>query len=204
MRFKFKKINKITIGLITFSVFLLFFVLFTDSASAVLLAPLPYSGDAEKNPGGYIEAIYKLSIGIAGVLAVLMIVIGGIEYIASAANPSLKESAKKRIWAAIGGLLLALSAYIILNTINPKLVGFDFKLTPITIPEKIDPKTKSKNSIGSGGEKYVWIKIPTNKNCNDVLQTPDKKYWVKNDSSKCPKETKPTWEYSCCGLFSNK
>ena len=31
------------------------------------------------------------------------------------------EEAKKMIWGAIGGLLLGLSAYLILNTINPDL-----------------------------------------------------------------------------------
>ena len=47
-------------------------------------------------------------VGITGVLAVIMIVVGGLEYIASATNPSAKASAKNRIWAAIGGLLLPL------------------------------------------------------------------------------------------------
>ena len=37
-----------------------------------------------------------------------------------------KDEAKKWIWGALSGLILALAAYLILNTINPDLVS----LTP--------------------------------------------------------------------------
>ena len=67
----------------------------------------------------YLPGIYKLGIGIAGVLAVLMITIGGIEYMVSEAI-SGKERAKQRIWNAVWGLLLAFISYAILYTLNPK------------------------------------------------------------------------------------
>jgi len=127
------KVNKTIINLVVFGLFLLFFAFFIENANAVLLEPSIVGGE-EKTPSGYIQAIYKLTIGIAGVLAVLMIVTGGLEYISSAANPNLKASAKTRIWSAIGGLLIALTAYLILNTINPDLVNFDLQLKKINIP----------------------------------------------------------------------
>lgn len=70
----------------------------------------------------YLSAIFKTGIGLAGVLAVLMIVIGGIQYIGSGMSPSGKSDARDRITSAIMGLLLALLSWIILNTINPNLV----------------------------------------------------------------------------------
>jgi len=97
--------------------------LFGITAYAALLEPSIAGGEANPSPGSYFKNLYEIGVGLAGVLAVLFIVIGGLEYIASAANPSAKESAKKRIWAAIGGLLLALASYLILQTINPALVG---------------------------------------------------------------------------------
>jgi len=96
--------------------------LFGITAYAALLEP-SIIDDTNPSTGSYFERLYEIGVGLAGVLAVLFIVIGGLEYIASAANPSAKESAKKRIWAAIGGLLLALASYLILQTINPALVG---------------------------------------------------------------------------------
>jgi len=143
MKKNLKKINKIFLSLIIFSVFLLFFALFTENVGAVLLEPSIIKGGSE-DPGNYIKNIYKITIGIAGVLAVLMIVIGGLEYISSAANPNLKTSAKTRIWAAIGGLLIALTAWLILNTINPDLVNFDLKLDEIKTQ-------KNTNQPKSGG-----------------------------------------------------
>mgnify|MGYP001586349386 CR=1 FL=1 len=104
------------------------FMLSAVYAHAVLLENLGGGVNADADPGEYFNKIYRLMVGVTGVLAVIMIVVGGLEYIASAANPSAKESAKKRIWAAIGGLLLALSSYLILQTINPNLVNFNLNI----------------------------------------------------------------------------
>ena len=76
--------------------------------------------------GGYLSNIYVLGIGLAGVLAVLMVVVGGIQYIGSGMSPSGKSDAKDRITNAIMGLLLALLSWLILNTIDPNLVSLNF------------------------------------------------------------------------------
>lgn len=89
-----------------------------------LLEPLP---GTETAPGtsvglsGYFEAVFAFGISIAGIFAVLMIVIGGIQYITAYGNPSQAENAKNRIWQALIGLLLVVSAWLILYTINPDL-----------------------------------------------------------------------------------
>ena len=62
-------------------------------------------------------------------LAILMIVVGGVQYTISWASSSAKGEAKTRIFSAIGGLVLALLSYLILQTINPALV------TPSFIPD---------------------------------------------------------------------
>ncbi len=72
----------------------------------------------------YLQNLLLLGIGIAIVLAVLMIVIGGIQYMASDAFTA-KEDAKEKITMALLGLLIALGGYLILYTINPKLVTFE-------------------------------------------------------------------------------
>jgi len=104
-------------------------LLIAGTTDYVPLAPLPNTTTAA---GGatlqtYIPGIYKLGVGMAGVLAVLMITWGGLEYMMSEAVSS-KAEAKKRIWSALGGLILAFLSYVILYTINPNLVTFSLNL----------------------------------------------------------------------------
>jgi hypothetical protein len=83
------------------------------------------TGGKEGDFAGFFNYLLKTVIGLAGILAVLMIVIGGIQYV-STDSWSGKDSGKKRIQAALGGLLLALSSYLILNTIDPSLTYLNF------------------------------------------------------------------------------
>ncbi len=71
--------------------------------------------------GKYFNALIRIFIGFCAVLAMIFIVIGGMQYMTSELV-SGKEEAKKRIWGAVGGLILALASYAILNTINPQLL----------------------------------------------------------------------------------
>jgi len=73
------------------------------------------------NLGNYINSLYKLAVAASGVLAVLMIVMGGFSYISTDAI-SNKEEGKHQIKMALGGLMVVFASYIILNTINPQLV----------------------------------------------------------------------------------
>ena len=95
-----------------------------------LLAPLPNfteinTAPSKDNPcpfGNYLNIMIRLIIGICAVLAMIMIVMGGIEYMTSELISS-KEEGKERILHAILGLVIALGAYTILNTINPQLLN---------------------------------------------------------------------------------
>jgi hypothetical protein len=72
---------------------------------------------------GSASSLLNWAIGIGSVVALGVIIYGGILYTASAGNASLKGDAKEWIKAAVYGLLLLLSAYLILNTINPAILG---------------------------------------------------------------------------------
>lgn len=94
-----------------------------------LLAPIPGLDQIKKDMalGQYLATVFKIGIGITIFLAVVYIILGGIQYATTDAI-SGKSAGKDRIMNAIWGLLLALSAYLILNTINPDLVNFNFLL----------------------------------------------------------------------------
>lgn len=65
--------------------------------------------------------LFFAAMGFAAVLALLMIVVGGVQYIVAAGNTSGQGAAKKRISDALLGLVLALASVLILYTINPDL-----------------------------------------------------------------------------------
>ncbi|MFH1170346.1 MAG: pilin [Candidatus Vogelbacteria bacterium] len=83
----------------------------------------------ESSLGNYLSILFKTLIGLAGGIAVLLIVVGGLQYILSEV-PGVKSSGKERISNALIGLILALSAWLILNTINPDLINFKLNLNP--------------------------------------------------------------------------
>lgn len=93
----------------------------TDSYN--LLAPIgTITTFTPTNLGDYFSMMLKLAIGLCAVLAVVMIVVGGIQWMGDESIFG-KTEAKSRILSAILGLLIALGSYVLLNTINPDLLG---------------------------------------------------------------------------------
>jgi hypothetical protein len=87
--------------------------------------------------GEYIAAIFKYAIGAVGILAAVVLMVGGIIWLTSGGNQTRVGEAKSWIGASLTGLIIALSSYLILYQINPELI----KINPIkvAIPEKIGP-----------------------------------------------------------------
>jgi len=81
--------------------------------------------------GQYIGVIYRYGVGLAAVLAVIMIMVGGFLWLTSAGSPDRVGKAKEFITSALTGLLLALFSFIILYTVNPELID----LKPIGLRE---------------------------------------------------------------------
>ncbi|SRR6056297_3154848 len=64
---------------------------------------------------------YYFLVGISGFSAFFMFVWGGFQWSSSAGDPNQQSEAKEKLISASIGLLLILSAYLILNIINPNL-----------------------------------------------------------------------------------
>ncbi|MCA9351753.1 hypothetical protein KC929_03175 [Patescibacteria group bacterium] len=102
-----------------------------------LLAPIPGIGDTVKGDrvaignlkdyklGDYINTLFQVALGILMVIAVVMIVVAGVEYMTVESFYG-KSDAKKRIMGAVTGLILALGIFLILRTINPQLLEINF------------------------------------------------------------------------------
>lgn len=74
--------------------------------------------------GEYLAAVYRYAVVTAGLVAVIAIIVSGVQWILGGTNEELINKAKKQIGNALVGLLLAVGSYVILFTINPELVEF--------------------------------------------------------------------------------
>ncbi|HSE56506.1 MAG TPA: M15 family metallopeptidase [Candidatus Paceibacterota bacterium] len=74
------------------------------------------------NFGDFLNLVIELAIALAAVMLVIKLVIHGYSYMTQDV-PFIKLQAKTKIGESIIGILLALTAYLLLNTINPRLVN---------------------------------------------------------------------------------
>lgn len=70
----------------------------------------------------FITYLIKLLLDVAGLIAVLFVVIGGYKYVVGGITED-KESGKKTIMHALVGLVIALSAWIVVNFIQVALTS---------------------------------------------------------------------------------
>ncbi len=122
-----------------------------NSRSYHLLAPLPglsvlmdpdlcaekkAKGEVPANAicdvNGFLDFAFKLMIGLAAVILVIRLMIEGYKILTTDV-PFIAASAKGNFFSALLGLLLALSAYLILNTINPKLVNNKITIDSVNV-----------------------------------------------------------------------
>jgi len=98
------KIKKI----ISLSLFFLSFPLFAFAFCTV------FTG----TPKDVVGCLYTDVVELSGISALLMIVIGGFEWLISAGDVGKISSAKEKISSAIIGLLIVLASYLILTVIG--------------------------------------------------------------------------------------
>lgn len=115
-----------------------------------LLEPSLTGGETNFNLIEYLKLIYRTVLMIVIVISILMVAIGGVEYIFSQV-PGAKVEGKQRITNAIVGLLIGLASYLILYTIDPSFVKFNLtNLKPVDI-EIVDGPTGPGGGIGQPG-----------------------------------------------------
>jgi cell wall-associated NlpC family hydrolase len=108
---------------------------FYDPNCYSTLAPIPGIGDEPDGSvienlrtfqlGDYVNQLFLTALGILAVLAVIMIVIAGVQYMTVESFYG-KTDARSRLTNAVLGLILALGIFTILQTINPELLDVNF------------------------------------------------------------------------------
>lgn len=72
----------------------------------------------------YVKMIYQWGAVVVGLLAVLMLVVGGVQYSIYGMDPAAKDDAKERIKQALIALVILLLSGLILKTVNPAFFTF--------------------------------------------------------------------------------
>lgn len=102
--------------------------------------------------GKYIQAFYNYGLAIAGILAAIVLMAGGVLWLVSGGEASRISQAKDLIFGSIIGALILFGSWIILNTINPELLKLKV-LSMKTIPKMTyccDPTKGNVISDGNG------------------------------------------------------
>lgn len=112
-------------------------------AQRELEVPLPQIGEAtiSETPllPEYVKYIFNFSITIAGLVAFLSLIYGGVRYLTSAGNPATMSDARDQIFAGIIGLIVILGSWVLLTTINPQLVVINPQLKESELTPGITP-----------------------------------------------------------------
>lgn len=154
MKINIQKNKKILLAIVVFFAVCFIGILtyqFKDSvavpnqSAAVLLAqetgngyvPLTNGFPRDESEGGianFLKLLFNWGIAIAVTLSIFMIIAGGLQYMTTDAVFG-KEQGKERIKGAVAGLILALSAWIILYTINPEILNQSGRLFNVNYNE---------------------------------------------------------------------
>lgn len=145
------KIKKIKILFLIGAISLLFF-------APVALAQYKLETGLPNVPGGqlpagselpsYIKYLFIFGLGLITILALGVMIFGGIQYILAAGNAAKTEDAKAWIQQALLGLGLLLVSYLLLRTINPDLVNLrNPNLTPKSFNLSVDPRFADPQSV---------------------------------------------------------
>lgn len=102
-----------------------------------IVPEVPTPTTVETELPNYVKYIFNFFIWASGFIALVVLVIAGFQYLSSAGRPEVLKDAKNRIFSATTGLLLLLSSWLILTTINPQLTNLKIKKTPATLSSLI-------------------------------------------------------------------
>lgn len=150
--------------------------------------------------GEYIKGVVNYGTGIASILAIVVLMFGGLIWMTAGGNTSRVGEAKAWITGSVSGLVLVLCSYLILYTINPALTV----LKPIklgTINEIKLEEIEGDSSTPMTTDKNLSSVLASG-SCNDVAQSYVGKVTY-NQSKRGTLETNSTIYYDCSS-WANK
>lgn len=99
-----------------------------------LSAPGQWNSLNGATPGGLITNFIKLLLVVAALMFFIMLVVGGIQWIMAGGDKTGAENARKRITAALVGLVIVFVAWAIVNLVK---ILFGVDILNLTIPSLV-------------------------------------------------------------------
>lgn len=106
----------------------------------------------------YINAVYAWLISAGALVAVVMIMIGGLQYALAHGDSGKVGKAKERITRSLTGIVLLLSAYTVAFMVDPDTTRFDTLQISMVDPELYTDETRDTDitfTIGAATEGYA-------------------------------------------------
>lgn len=95
---------------------------------------VPYSetvgGLSDREPGQVVVSVMNWLMAILGLIAIIMFVVAGMLYLTAAGDEQKTETAKRIIMYTIVGVAVALTAYVIVMTVEQLVTGGEGELDP--------------------------------------------------------------------------
>lgn len=114
--------NILLATLATFTLVFAFALVAPEPASAQITVP-PAPGGSSTNLEETITDVINILLYIVGFVAVIMLVVGGIRYVASAGDQNAVQGAKNTILYAIVGIVIAFMAWAVVNFVITRLTA---------------------------------------------------------------------------------
>ncbi|MCX6764625.1 MAG: pilin [Candidatus Nealsonbacteria bacterium] len=141
----------------------------------------------------FTEYVYRWAILLGGLAAFFALIFGGFKYLTSVGDPIKMKEGQDRIRDALIGLVLLLSSFIILNTLNPEL-------TTITLPTTTVPFLNTSLWSAPNYEKpCVWVRLYHFANYQEDLLNPSLDFFAPGDID--PSDPCKDFGVSVWGLF---
>jgi hypothetical protein len=108
--------NKIKISIVSITILL-------TTVLPVMAADIPLLAGISKNASAaeFIVYFFNLIVAFGSFIAIVIVIMAGIEWMTAEGNPSKIESAKSKIKNTLLGIAVLIGSYVVLNTINPEL-----------------------------------------------------------------------------------
>ena len=140
----------------------LLIVIICTVLSPFILGPMTVfaAQDVAKTPMGLISVLIWWAFRLAGILAFIMIVYAGFQYLVSGGNTAQQKDAQERIMNAIIGLVLLFAFYIILYTINPDILKGSSGISALSTPEVTPEITPQEQAPSNNLVNIISMGIP--------------------------------------------
>lgn len=174
---------------------------YPPEADFSLSVALPITGTVTTKVSGlgdYINKLFLYLLSISSIIAVLMLMVGGVKYIISPDGEQTSK-AKEQINKALTGLVLLFCATLILFTVNPQLIKLEMPPIPRTRPVFFVSDTTTCEELIAVG----YTVNPTSGVCGDDAGTITKDANgndISTEEKTCRWSTCTTSSYSCIEL----